>query len=115
MLAKTFRFHGHEVIRRVYKQGQAQRSRLGSVHVLKNDRSKTTHVAVVVSRKVDKSAVVRNRIRRRIYELVRHSDITKAVGMDMVITIQKVEAATLSHEELEKEINILLQKVGPSS
>lgn len=58
-------------------------------------------VAIVVSRKVSKSAVVRNRIRRRLYEIVReHGHIANSV--DLVFTVYKEDVAKMSHASLQK-------------
>lgn len=44
-------------------------------------------MAVVVSKKVHKSAVVRNRIRRRLYEAVRRLEPSITTPHDMVLTV----------------------------
>lgn len=69
-------------------------------------------LAIVVSRKVSKSAVVRNRIRRRIYEVVRLHK--KEVGvdwpLDLVISVFDDRAAKVPHEELTASVLQLLKK-----
>lgn len=110
MLAKAFRFHGHQAVRNAYRGGQSVRNELGSLHVHKNDKRPRTRVAVVVSKKVNKSAVVRNRIRRRIYEIVRLHPAHDSFAHEMVFTIYKAEAATESGESLSNEVNDLLKK-----
>ncbi len=52
-----------------------------------NPRRATYRAAVVVSRKVHKSAVARNRMRRRLYELVRELDGQISGPFDIVITV----------------------------
>ncbi len=69
-------------------------------------------VAVVVSRKVSKSAVVRNRIRRRIYELVRQSDGI-APGTDLVFTVFDERLGELSATKLQSVVGDLLAKTHP--
>jgi len=54
----------------------------------------------VVSKKISKSAPVRNRIRRRLYELVRVEIANKLSNLDIVITIFDEEVAKLSSPEL---------------
>jgi ribonuclease P protein component len=58
-------------------------------------------VAVVVSKKINKSAVKRNRIRRRLYQFIRlnQSKITKPY--DIVINVLDDEIATLPSEQLK--------------
>lgn len=69
-------------------------------------------LAVVVSKKVSKSAVTRNRIRRRIYERVRlaHKQASTKWPYDMVITVFDDRLATLPSEVLTTNINRLLEK-----
>jgi ribonuclease P protein component len=64
----------------------------------------------VVSKKVDKSAVRRNRIRRRIYEIVRTHPAHAGFAHEMVFTIYKTDAATESSSLLEDEVHDLLSK-----
>ena len=110
MLSKLNRFHGHRSVRRIYKQGRAQRNSLGSVHVYSDQRHPVTHVAVVVSKKVHKSAVVRNRIRRRIYELIRVHMPTFKHPAELVFTVYQPEAATMPAEKLAEEVRNLLDR-----
>ena len=75
MISVRHRFHGYGSLRTVYQRGQTVR---GPAITLKyryrGPQRQPYRVAVVVSRKVHKSAVVRNRIRRRLYEIVRQAD-----------------------------------------
>lgn len=64
----------------------------------------------MVSRKVHKSAVKRNRIRRRIYELVRHQLPNIKSPVEIVITVYKPELAELPAAEVERAVNDLLKK-----
>lgn len=70
-------------------------------------------MAVVVSRKVSKSAVVRNRIRRRIYEAVRTSAEENVMpGTDMVFTVYSDQLADLPVGQLKTVIADLLDKTS---
>lgn len=110
MLAKLNRFHGHQSVRRIYKQGKAQRNELGSLHVFSDARNPVTRAAVVVSKKVSKSAVVRNRIRRRIFELVRVHMVEFKYPAQLVFTVYQAEAAVMPAEKLTAEVNNLLER-----
>ena len=70
MLNKRYRFHSRGGVNWVYKHGKTVRSVQASLVFAPNERG-FTRVAVVVSKKVDKTAVGRNRIRRRVYEVIR--------------------------------------------
>lgn len=111
MLAQAHRFHGYGSLKGVYSRGQGFRGSLISVKFTKRDKAKTYRVAVVVSKKVHKSAVTRNRIRRRVYELVRKSDIQLAVGTDIIFTVFSEQVAELESAKLQKMIEELLKKV----
>lgn len=61
--------------------------------------------AVVISKKVAKLAVVRNRIRRRIFEWIR-LNIPEDYKYDIMITVFDAELATVPSDQ----INALLEK-----
>jgi ribonuclease P protein component len=71
-----------------------------SLRYVLNNRRTTYRLAVVVSRKVSKSAVVRNRIRRRMYEVVRQLDRDITLPFDLVINVYSTELAEMGHEGL---------------
>ncbi len=100
MISKLHRFHGHNSLNYVYRHGQTVRGPLTAVKYAKNDRRQTYRVAVVVSKKVHKSAVVRNRIRRRIYEQVRLVADRIDKPYDIVFTVFHDTVATMPADEL---------------
>lgn len=94
MLQRTHRFHGYNSLNYAYKNGRHSRNDQLSVRAARNDRRKDYRIAVVVSKKVSKSAVVRNRIRRRVYEAFRVSAAPLVVEpFDVIITVFKQEVA----------------------
>lgn len=109
MLAARYRFHGHGSLRYVYKNGDAFRSRTMTVKAVKNTRRKNPRFAVVVSKKVLKSAVGRNRIRRRVYELIRQEKEHIQQNYDIVVIISSSDIRTMPHEELSEIFRNLLQ------
>ncbi len=110
MLAKKYRFHRQNDVRRVYRDGQSARSKRISLKYLKQRSASNNRVAVVVSKKVDKKAVTRNRIRRRVYEIIRNNWSETTPGYDLVFTVYEKSVAALEHEELEAEVRKLLTK-----
>lgn len=115
MIARTHRFHGFNALRHVYARGETVRGPLVAIKYLVNPRRdpRTTYrAAVVVSRKVHKSAVVRNRIRRRIYEVVRRQEPQMAGACDIVITVFGDQLATMDADELEKMLAGQLRRAG---
>jgi len=102
MLSARYRFHGHGSLRYVYKNGQAVRSRLLTVKYTRNKHRKHSRFAVVVSKKVHKSAVGRNRIRRRIYEIIRQELPNIALPHDIVVIVTSSEILALPAPELQQ-------------
>ena len=68
----------------------------------------------MVSKKVSKSAVVRNRIRRRIYEIVRLSkkESGQKWPVDIVVSVFDDRPAKMPHDELRAAVEGLLKKAG---
>ena len=110
MLAFAYRFHGHGSLRFVYKNGQAIRSHLITIKHTTNPHRKVSRFAVVVSKKVHKSAVGRNRIRRRIYEIVR-LEMPKMKGVhDVAIMVFSSEVITMPADELYDAVRQLFEQ-----
>ena len=106
MISRQHRFWGRASIDRVHKQGQVQRGRqLNLKYKLGTDNWR---LAVVVSKKVAKSAVTRNRIRRRLFEVVRTEQIQKPY--DMLLVVHSAELATMPAPELQQQVRALLLK-----
>ena len=70
MIQKKYRFHSRGGVRYTYQHGKTIRDSKISLVFATNGRNRQRY-AVVVSKKVLKSAVGRNRIRRRVYEAIR--------------------------------------------
>ena len=111
MIAKKYRFHGHSSLRWVFSKGKTYRSRRFLMRRSQNPKRKLPRLAVVVSKKVHKSAVVRNRIRRRVFEIVRREWSTLPMGSDIAITVYSVDVAEISHDEINRELTDLLRQL----
>jgi len=72
-----------------------------------------SRLTVIIGKKVYKSAVKRNRIRRRIYEVVRHSDDWAKLqqGYDMAVTVYSPEVLLLPHDQLTVELEQLFSQI----
>ena len=108
MLSRKYRFHSRGGVRYTYQNGKTIRGSKISLVFAENSRKKQ-RFAVVVSKKVLKSAVGRNRIRRRVYEAIRleHPHITAPV--DCIFVIYSKEVATMEFMELRNLIRSLIQ------
>ena len=114
MIAQKFRFHGHASLKYVFSRGQQSRSKFFSIKWTTNPRRRNPRLAVVVSKKVFKSAVKRNRIRRRVYEIVRPF-LTDTPAIDVVISVYAAEVLDASHDELTIQLLPLLHKASLKS
>jgi ribonuclease P protein component len=71
--------------------------------------------AVIVSRKIHKSAVVRNRIRRRIYAVLTSLENRLSEPYDLVFIVLNEAIATLPAKELSNLIRSQLEQAGALS
>lgn len=110
MLSRIHRFAGRASLKFVYKTGRVVRGPNLSIRFVLNQRRADYRVAVVISRKTIKSAVKRNRLRRRIYSTIRRLDISQP--FDIVITIFQASALDLAPAALEKQLKSQLQAAG---
>lgn len=115
MIGRQFRFHGRSSIQRLYARGKSVRSGALSLRFAPNLKRTDYRLAVVVSRKVSKSAVVRNRIRRRLYERARILSGEFEVPHDLVITAYDASVATEPAEQLDAEVAKLIKKAKLAS
>ena len=112
MISTLYRFHGHNSLRYVYSNGKAQRSQLFTVKYVPNTHRKNPRFSIVVSKKVIKSAVGRNRIRRRLYEYVR-VNLPRLTGVyDVVIICTSAELRTLPYAQISEQLDQLFIKAS---
>ena len=113
MLCKKYRFHSRGGVRYVYQKGKTVRSPKMSLVYTMNTRG-FTRVAVVVSKKVEKTAVGRNRMRRRVYEAIRKNFDSIPKKRDYVFMIYSKEVMRMPFGELEAVLGKLIEesKVG---
>lgn len=109
MIRATHRFHGHNSLNFVYGHGKTVRSGQVSLKFCLNPKRSSYRAAVVVSKKVNKSAVIRNRIRRRIYEIIRVYQPKITEPYDLVFTVFSDQIATMPHKDLLTAIQSTLK------
>ena len=110
MINRLNRFHGYSALLPVYRRGVTVRGALLSLKYAPRQRGGNYRAAVVVSKKVHKSAVVRNRIRRRIFEIVRLA-APELPSVDIVITVFSDQVAALPAAQLAEQVHGLLAKI----
>ena len=112
MINRVHRFHGHGSLTHVYRQGQIVRGPLTALKFIENQRRQTYRLAVVVSKKVSKSAVKRNRIRRRLYEAVRLQETQITKPYDMVMTVFHEELTELPTDQVHRLVRAQMRQAG---
>lgn len=110
MLHSANRFHRRNHVNRVYKQGRSVRRGALSMKYRFAPEGDTVRFAVVVSKKVAKSAVVRNRIRRRVFEVLRHELSSVKPGFEGVVGVYDISVLDLPHKELVSTLQGLIKE-----
>lgn len=103
MLSKKYRFHSRGGVRFTYQKGKTIRTPKMSLVFNENTRGHQ-RFAVVISKKVLKSAVGRNRIRRRVYEAIRMNLPYFKDKKDCIFVVYSKEIKNMSFDELQKLI-----------
>lgn len=114
MLSKKHRFHGHNSLNYVYRKGKIVRSPFCSIKFVPG-KLDTYRVAIVVSKKVDKSSPARNRIRRRIYEVIRLQVDGYLTNQDIVVNVFDDRFLYMPYKEMAESIKRQLQQISELS
>ena len=109
MLSKRYRFQSRGGVRYTYQNGKTIRGSRISLVFAENSRNKQ-RFAVVVSKKVMKSAVGRNRIRRRVYEAIRLQQTTITKPVDCIFIVYNKEVMVMEFKELQNLVADLLKE-----
>ena len=111
MISKRYRFHSRGGVRYTYQNGKTVRGSKISLVFADNTRNKQRY-AVVVSKKVLKSAVGRNRIRRRVYEAIRLELANISKPVDCIFIIYSKDILTTDFKELCNTVHVLLKEAN---
>ena len=112
MISATKRFHGHGSLNYLFRNGKAARNSQVLIRFVENKRREDSRVAVIVGKKVIKSAVARNRIRRRVFEIIRRNWDMIPKQTDFTVTILSAEIAIAPASQVEATVLGALQKAG---
>ena len=106
MLSRKYRFQGLGSVRPVMARGRQVRDpeRLFTLKTLERGVGQGSRVGVVISRKTAKSAVERNRLRRRIYAIFRENWTELIKPVDLVIIVHDNHLGELTPETLKKRL-----------
>ena len=112
MLHATQRFHGHGSLKYLFKNGGMVRSHYFTLKYHPNSRRSNSRFAVIVSKKIHKSAVGRNRIRRRMYELLRHEQPNLSEVHDIAVIVTSGEVLAADSDKLRAALRDLMKQAG---
>jgi ribonuclease P protein component len=112
MLTYKNRFHRRNHLNYVHKKGVSVRGQQISLRYVDGLDHVDYRAAVVVSRRVSKKAVLRNRIRRRIYEIVRTMNPTIRGDVDVIVSVFDDSVADMDFSQLTNQLKELLDKAG---
>ncbi|MBQ3292875.1 ribonuclease P protein component [Candidatus Saccharibacteria bacterium] len=107
MLSQKYRFHSRGGVKYVYKKGKTVRRAGFSLVFCENTRG-FIRIAVVVSKKVAKTAVARNRIRRRVYEAIRKNMEFIPLKQDYIFVVYDKKAGEMPYDDLVKSLGELV-------
>lgn len=109
-LAREYRIKGEKVIEEIKKEGKLIQSTNFGVCVKKNkDGEKTSpRFSFIVSKKISKLAVHRNRIKRALSEAVRQNLVLVPKGYDFVFLTKK-ELEKKTTDEIKREVETFLR------
>lgn len=111
MISKRYRFHSRGGVRYTYQNGKTIRGSKISLVFADNSRNKQRY-AVVVSKKVLKSAVGRNRIRRRVYEAIRAELPKVEKPVDCIFIIYSKDILDIDYKEIRSLVHNLLKEAN---
>ena len=111
MIPFNNRFHGHSSLNFVYRNGKAIHSRWFIIKTIVNPKRTNPRAAVIVSKKVLKSAVKRNRVRRQIYEYVSTLFPQLDKVYDIAIIVSSGELFTAPQAEIFAQLDQLFSQI----
>ena len=109
MLSKKYRFHSRGGVRYTYAHGKTIRTPKMSLVYNENSRG-FQRFAVVVSKKIEKTAVGRNRIRRRVYEAIRSELPDYQAKRDHIFVVYSKDFTNSDFNELKSLVHSLLEQ-----
>jgi len=108
---KRERLRKNKDFENVFRNGKQKRGVLVAVHYICNEEEDVERLGVTVSKRVDKRAVVRNQLKRRLREIFRTNRDIFPDGYDFVLRALPKSGNALQGE-LEDEIRSLVKLIG---
>ena len=111
MLAKKYRLTGRSVLEEVKKEGSLYQADSFGILVRKRTEDEPSKFAFIVSTKISKIAVERNKVKRRLREAVKQK-IDKVVNGYDVIFLAKKKTLEKKSEEITSEVEKIFKESG---
>lgn len=118
MLRRSKRIQGENAVQAALKKGESAKNGFFVVRKLKNELEHNRY-AIVISKKLEKSAVKRNKKRRQIYEIIRQLEKKSVIDISSlsdIVLLARKPAVSASFDDLMKAAaEILTAKTSKTS
>jgi len=108
MLEKKYRITKNADFKRIYQKGKFFSNDFFLVKFYPN-RLSNSRFSIIVNKKINKKAVIRNKIKRQIREIVRNKLKQLRSGFDIIIIIKR-DLSQDFFNEMEKQLLVLFKK-----
>lgn len=108
-LPKSNRLTRDKDFKNVFDSGETVKDSFLFIKFLKNESRKSSRFGIVISSKVSKKAIVRNRVRRQISEIIRNN-LKRVVNSIDVVIVTNSKIVDKEFTEIEKVVLRLLKK-----
>lgn len=113
MLSKQNRLRLKRDFEKAFKQGKSFRQDFLFMKIAENDLNET-RFGFIVSKKISNKAVIRNKIKRQLREIVRNQLDQIKKGLDIVL-VALPEIKNKDFQKIEQTVNKLLKKARISN
>lgn len=107
-LSRKQRLRSKVQISRIFKNGRRTESVFFSIRYLPSTDNEA-HLSIIVPMRISKKAVIRNKTKRRIAEILKEQD-TFRIPLNMTITVTKPILGK-THEEIKSELENVIKLV----
>lgn len=111
MLTKQHRLKKNKDFELVFKRGKTFDGKFLFLKIIKRNNLKVSRFGLVVGTKISKKATIRNKIKRRLRDVIRKRLEDIKSGFDVIIGA-KTLVVDKSYQEIKEELEGLLEKAG---
>jgi len=104
MLAKKFKLTKADNIKGILSKGKELKTPFFAIKYEETDEP-YSRFAIIISNKLSKKAVTRNRLRRQLFEIIRlHPEKTSLSAPSKIVILPRARTLKLDYQELEKQL-----------